>query len=67
MAGGGGSRFWNFDKEGGHEKIAQKYGGWLKGGTVRKGGFQIVLSVFLKKSIFSLLLECLSGKYSHLL
>ena len=25
--GEGGSRFWNFDKEGGHEKIAQKYGG----------------------------------------
>ena len=31
------------------------------------GEFQIVSSVFLKKSMFSLLLELLSGKYSHLL
>ena len=40
------------------------------GGLVeRGGGLQIVSTVFLKKSIFSLLLECffLSGKYSHLL
>ena len=41
------SRFWNLDKEGGHEKKA----------------------CFLKKSMFSLLLEyyILSGKYSHML
>ena len=32
-----------------------------------EGGFQIVSSVFLKKNIFSLLLEFLSGKYSPLL
>ena len=35
------------------------------GGTLRKG-FQIISSVFLKKSMFSLLLEFWSGKYSHL-
>ena len=35
--------------------------------TLRKGSFQIVSSVFLKKSMFSLLLEFLSSKYSHLL
>ena len=45
-----------------------------RGDSLRKGrgrgrGFQIVSSVFLKKSMFSLLLEYifLSGKYSHLL
>ena len=32
------------------------------GGSPRKGGFQIVSPVFLKKSMFSLLLEFLSGK-----
>ena len=39
------------------------------GGSLRKESFQIVSSVFLKKSMFSLLLEyfSLSGKYSHLL
>ena len=33
------------------------------------GGFQIVSSVFLKKSMFSILLECffLSDNFSHLL
>ena len=39
-------------------------------GLVERGGsrFQIVSSVFLKKSMFLLLLECyfLSGKYSQL-
>ena len=45
---------------------------WTKSGIMkkllRKGGrFQIVSSVFLMKSMFSLLLEFLSGKYSHLL
>ena len=43
----------------------------LKGGGgsyQKEGGFQIVSSVFLKKSMFSLLLDFfLSGKYSHLL
>ena len=36
-------------------------------GSRRKGGVQITSSVFLKKSMFSLLLEYffLSGKYSH--
>ena len=38
-------------------------------GLVKRGGFQIISSVFLKESMFSLLLEYffLSGKYSHLL
>ena len=36
---------------------------------LERGVFQIVSSVFLEKSMLSLLLECffLSGKYSHLL
>ena len=39
-----------------------------RGGSYRKGGLQIVLLVFLQKSMFSLLLEYfyflfLSGKY----
>ena len=40
-----------------------------KGRSLRKGSFQIVSSVSLKKSMFSLLLQyfSLSGKYSHLL
>ena len=56
----GGSHFWNLDKEGSHENIAQKWG------VGKRGGFQIVSSVFLKKSMFSLLLEYLSllDKYS---
>ena len=38
------------------------------GGTLRKGGggVHIVSSVFLKKSMLSLLSKVLSGKYSHL-
>ena len=61
--GGGVSRFWNLGK-GGALKNCSEIGGFL-----RKGGFQIVSSVFVKKSMFSLLLEYffLSGKYSHLL
>ena len=42
--GGRQSYFLNLGKVGDHEKIAQR-------------GFQIVLSVFLQKSMFSLLLE----------
>ena len=40
-----------------------------RGVLLEKGGFQIVSSLFLKKSMFSLLLEYyfLSGKYLHLL
>ena len=39
-----------------------------KGVLIERGGrFQIVSSVFLMKSMFWLLLEFLSGKYSHLL
>ena len=44
--------------------------GQFKGSSLRQGeGFQILSSVFLKKSMFSLLLEYffLSGKYSPLL
>ena len=42
-------------------------GDW--GGRGAGGGFQIVSSALLKKSMFSLLLEYifLSGKYSHLM
>ena len=38
-------------------------------GLVEKGGFQVVSSVLLKKSMFLLLLEYffLSGKYLHML
>ena len=39
-------------QKGGHEKTAQKQGFLLE-----RWGFQIVSSVFLKKSMFSLLLE----------
>ena len=53
-------------------KNCSEIGGQLKGGFSQKGGVQIVSSVFIQKSMFSLLLEYffflfLSGKYSHLL
>ena len=62
--GGGSFSFLKFRQRGGALKNCSEIGGFL-----RKGGFQIVSSVFVKKSMFSLLLEYffLSGKYSHLL
>ena len=60
------SRFWKLDKK--KKKLLRNRelveGG---GGSLRKGGLQVASSVFLKKSMFSFLLELLSGKYSHLL
>ena len=47
--------------------VVESGGGEGGGILLERGGFQIVLSVFLKKSMFSLLLEFSSGKYSHLL
>ena len=65
---GGGSLFWNLDEEGGSWKNCSELGCLLKEGVLlERGIFQIASSVFLKKSTFSLLLEFLPGKYSHLL
>ena len=62
------SLFWNLDKEGGSWKNCSEPGCLLKEGVLlERGIFQIALSVSLKKSTFSLLLEFLPGKYSHLL
>ena len=41
--------------------------GLVERGVLLEGGFQIVYSVFLKKNMFSLLLNFLFGKYSHML
>ena len=60
--GGGGILFLKFGQRGGSRKNCSEIGGF-----VERGDSKIVLSVFLKKSMFSLLLEFLSGKYSHLL
>ena len=54
-------------KRGVMKKLLRNRGLVEREDTLRKGSFQIVSSVFLKKSMFSLLLEFLSGKYSHLL
>ena len=65
---GGGSLFWNLDEERGSWKNCSELGCLLKEGVLlERGIFQIASSVFLKKSTFSLLLEFLPGKYSHLL
>ena len=57
-----------FGQRGGSWKNCWELGCLLKEGAfLERGVFQIVSSVFLKKSMFSLLLEFLSGKYSHLL
>ena len=60
-------------KKFGNPEIAGGEGGG-EGGLVERGGvllergvFKFVSSLFLKKSMFSLLLEFLSGKYLHLL
>ena len=55
--GGGGFLFLRFLQEGGHEKLLRNRGLVERGGSShRKGSFQIVSSVSLKKSMFSLLL-----------
>ena len=62
------SLFWNLDKEGGSWKNCSELGCSLKEGVLlERGIFQIASSVFLKNSTFSLLLQFLPGKYSHLL
>ena len=59
------SCFWNLNKEGGHEKIAQKRGLVERGGfLLERGGSQIVSSVFLQKSMFSLLSGLILTTYS---
>ena len=55
IRGGGVIPIFEIQTKRGHEKIAQKQGGQLKrggGGSLRKGSFQIVSSVFLKKNMF---------------
>ena len=51
------SCFQNLDKERGHEKLLRNRGLVERGSPFRNGGFQIVSSVFLQKSMFSLLLD----------
>ena len=73
ILGGVGISFLKIGQRVGSKKNYSEIGGWLKQGedSPRKGwgggGFQIVSSVFLKKSMFSLLLEFFPGKYSRLL
>ena len=65
---GGGLFFEIWTKRGGSWKNCSELGCLLKEGVLlERGIFQIASSVFLKKSTFSLLLEFLPGKYSHLL
>ena len=65
---GGGISFLKSGQSGGSWKNSSEIGCLLKEGVLlERGVFQIVSSVFLKKSMFSLILEFLSGKYSHLL
>ena len=60
--------FENWSKRGLKKKLLRNKGLVERGVLLeRMGDFQIVLLIFLKKSMFSLLLEFLSGKYSHLL